>query len=76
MLPHNHKRTTSSLAPPIFYVAKKWQLKDRRLSISASSCPLQSLKNKHLNQLSLNFELNAELKTLNYIHSLNLVVIC
>ncbi len=31
MSPLNHKRTTSSLAPPIFYAAKKWQLKDRRL---------------------------------------------
>jgi len=35
MSPLNHKRTTSSLVPPIFYVAKKWQLKDRRLSIGA-----------------------------------------
>ena len=32
----NHKRTTSSLAPPIFYVAKKWQLKDRRFPITPS----------------------------------------
>jgi hypothetical protein len=31
MMPLNHKRTTSSLAPPTFYVAKNWQLKDRRL---------------------------------------------
>jgi len=31
--PLNHKRTTSSLAPPIFYVAKNWQLKDRRFPI-------------------------------------------
>ncbi len=27
MLPLNHKRTTSSLAPPIFYVAKKLSIK-------------------------------------------------
>jgi hypothetical protein len=33
MPPLNHKRTKSSLAPPISYVAKKWQLKDRRLPI-------------------------------------------
>jgi len=33
MSPLNHKRTTSSLAPPIFYVAKIWQLQDRRLPI-------------------------------------------
>jgi len=33
MSPLNHKRTTSSLAPPIFYVAKKLQLKDRRFPI-------------------------------------------
>jgi len=33
MLQLNHKRTTSSLAPPIFYVAKKWQLKDGRFPI-------------------------------------------
>jgi len=32
-LPLNHERTTSSLAPPIFYVAKNWQLEDRRLPI-------------------------------------------
>jgi len=30
MLPLNHKRTTSSSATPMFYVAKNWQLKDRR----------------------------------------------
>jgi len=30
MLPLDHKRTTSTLAPPIFYVEKKWQIKDRR----------------------------------------------
>jgi len=35
MSPLNHKRTTSSLAPPIFYVAKNWQLKDIRLPIGA-----------------------------------------
>jgi len=35
MLPLNNKRTTGSLAPPILYVAKKLQLKDRRLPISA-----------------------------------------
>ena len=34
MLPLNHKRTTSSLAPPIFYVVKNLQLKDRRLPIA------------------------------------------
>jgi len=33
MLPLNHKRTTSSLAPPIFYLAKNHQLKDRRFPI-------------------------------------------
>ncbi len=33
MLPLNHKRTTSSLAPPIVYVTKNWHLKDRRLTI-------------------------------------------
>jgi len=33
MSPLNHKRTTSSLAPYIFDVAKKWQLKDRSLPI-------------------------------------------
>jgi len=27
------QKDTSSLAPPIFYVAKKWQLKDGRLPI-------------------------------------------
>jgi len=31
MSPLNHKRTTSSLAPPIFYVAKNVQLKDTPL---------------------------------------------
>jgi len=30
MSPLNNKRTTSSLEPPIFYVAKIWQQKDRR----------------------------------------------
>jgi len=34
MSPLNHKRTTSSVAPPIICVAKKWQLKDRRLPIN------------------------------------------
>jgi len=34
MSPLNHKRTTSSLAPHIFYVEKNWQLKDWRLPIS------------------------------------------
>ena len=33
MSPLNHKRTTSSLAPPICYVAKILQLKDRRFPI-------------------------------------------
>jgi len=33
MLPLNHKRTTSSLAPPIFYVAKNSAIKNRRLPI-------------------------------------------
>jgi len=33
MSPLNHKRSTSSLAPPIFYVAKKWQLKGRFTNI-------------------------------------------
>jgi len=37
MSPLNHKRTTSSLAPPIFYVAKKWHLKDRGLPIDLAS---------------------------------------
>jgi len=37
MVPLNHERTTSSLAPPIFYVTKNWQLKDRRLPIKTSS---------------------------------------
>jgi hypothetical protein len=30
MLPLDHKRTTSTLAPPIFYVEKNWHIKDRR----------------------------------------------
>ena len=34
MLPLNDKRTTSSLAPPIFYLAKIMQLKDIRFPIS------------------------------------------
>ncbi len=34
MSPLNHKSFTSSLAPPIFYVAKNEQLKDRRFPIS------------------------------------------
>jgi hypothetical protein len=33
MSPLNHIRTTSSLAPPIFYVVKNRQLKDRRFPI-------------------------------------------
>jgi hypothetical protein len=33
MLPLNHKRTTSSSAPPIFYAVKNWQLKDRKFTI-------------------------------------------
>ncbi len=33
MLALNHKKTTSSLAPFIFYVAKNWELKDRSLPI-------------------------------------------
>jgi len=33
MSPLNHKWTTSSLAPPIFYVAKNSEKKDRRLTI-------------------------------------------
>ncbi len=33
MSPLNHKRTTSSLAPPIFYVAKKLQKKDKGFPI-------------------------------------------
>ena len=33
MSPLNHKRTTGSLAPPISYVAKKWQFKNRRCPI-------------------------------------------
>jgi len=37
LLPLNHKRTTSSLAPPIFYVAKNRQLKDRMLPIPCSA---------------------------------------
>jgi hypothetical protein len=36
MSPLNHKRTTSSLAPSIFWVAKNWQIKDRRLPIVKS----------------------------------------
>jgi len=39
MSPLNHKRTTISLAPPIFYAVKKWQLKDRRLPISTLEIP-------------------------------------
>jgi hypothetical protein len=37
MLPLNHKRTTSSLAPPIFYVAKISAIKNRRLPIKFDS---------------------------------------
>ncbi len=33
MSPLNHKRTTRSLVPPIFYVVKNLQLKDRRFPI-------------------------------------------
>jgi len=33
MSPINHKRTTSSLVPSIFYLPKNLQLKDRRLPI-------------------------------------------
>ncbi len=36
MLPLNHKRTTSTLAPPIFYVAKNRQLKDKSFTYSAN----------------------------------------
>jgi hypothetical protein len=32
----NHKRTKSFFAPPIFYVAKKLQLKDRRFPKKAT----------------------------------------
>ncbi len=31
MWPLNHKRTTSSLAPPIFYVAKKYAIKRQKV---------------------------------------------
>ncbi len=34
MLPLNHKKTTSFLAPPIFYVAKHQQLKERRIPLT------------------------------------------
>ncbi len=34
MEPLNLKKTTSSLAPPIFCVAKNWQLKDKRFPIA------------------------------------------
>ncbi len=46
----NHKRTESSLAPLIFYVAKNWQLKDRRIPIGdnpPSSFAEMSLEHKH-----------------------------
>jgi len=36
MSPHNHKRITSSLAQAIIYVAKNWQLKDRRFPIDCN----------------------------------------
>jgi len=36
MLPLNHKRATSSLAPPLFCEAKNWQFKDRRFPISTT----------------------------------------
>jgi len=42
MLPLSQKRTTSYLAPPLFYVAKKWQLKDRRFPIKKLSPELVS----------------------------------
>jgi hypothetical protein len=36
MLPLNHKRTKSYFAPPIFYEAKKLQLKDRKFPKKAT----------------------------------------
>jgi len=46
MLTLNDKKTTSSLAPPIFllfYVAKNWQLKDRWLPLLQQNNVLEKI---------------------------------
>ncbi len=39
-MPLNHKRTISSLAPPVFYIAKKGNKKDRRFPTEKSTITL------------------------------------
>ena len=59
ILPLNHKRTTSSLASSIFYVAKNCQLKDRKFPIVST--------NDH-------YILNNKMKQIK-LHNVNLVII-